>query len=459
MDKVKLFQRMPGFLKTMIASARGYQLKALRSSNRKAYLEDISIKDKWSKEQIHAFQQQKLKETLEYAINHVPFYREMWKSIKQNYPDKNPLDINNWPVLEKDTIRNNPELFISDEVKKSELTHMPTSGTSGKPMNFWLSQFTLSYWYAMYEHRIKVWNGVSDKDRWANIGGQLICAINQKKPPFWTWNFGMKQLYLSSYHITPENVPSYIEALKKYKITYLLGYVSSIYNLANEGLKQGLKLPKFKVVITNAEPLYAHQKETIEKAFSCVAIETFSACEFSFGSNQNMEGHMYIWPEAGFVEVLDENGNIKPSGKGQLIITGFLNKAMPLIRYKLGDTATLNTGQKGSLNYDYFEEITGRTDDMVVTIDGKFVGRLDPVFKSNINIKESQIIQEDYSKFTIKLVPDKGFSEKDIDSITERLKDRVGKEIEVNFEIIDQIPRGANGKFKAVVSKIKSSQS
>jgi len=458
MDKVKLFQRMPGFVKTIIASARGYQLKSLRSSNRNEYLEDIRKKDSWSKEQIHNFQKQKLKETLEYALKYVPYYREMWKSIHLNFPTKDPLDINNWPILEKDSIRDNLELFISDEVKKNELTHMPTSGTSGKPMNFWLSQYTLSYWYAMYEHRIKVWNGVSEKDRWANIGGQLICAIDQKKPPFWTWNIGMKQLYLSSYHITPENIPFYIEAIKKYKIAYLLGYVSSIYNLANEGLKQGLNLPKFKVVITNAEPLYAHQKEVIEKAFSCKAIETFSACEFSFGSNQNLEGKMYIWPEAGFVEVLDESGNIKPSGKGQLIISGFLNKAMPLIRYKLGDSATINTGQTGSLNYDYFEEITGRTDDMVVTSDGKFVGRLDPVFKSNIKIKESQIIQEDYSKFTVRIVPDQGFTDKDTESIVQRLRDRVGKEAEVNFEILDQIPRGPNGKFKAVISKIKSPQ-
>jgi phenylacetate-CoA ligase len=129
---------------------------------------------------------------------------------------------------------------------------------------------------------------------------------------------------------------------------------------------------------------------------------------------------------------------------------------MPLIRYKLGDSGVINTGQTGSKPFDFLEEITGRTDDMVVTTSGKLVGRLDPVFKSELKIKEAQIIQEDYSSFIIRLAPDKDFSDKDTASIESRLKDRVGNDIKVTFEIVDQIPRGANGKFKAVISKVSA---
>ena len=157
------------------------------------------------------------------------------------------------------------------------------------------------------------------------------------------------------------------------------------------------------------------------------------------------------------VEVVDSNNTIHSSGTGELLTTGFLNKAMPLIRYRLGDTVKINKNKTGLLNYDTFDEIIGRTDDMIVTTEGKLVGRLDPIFKADLNIKESQIIQEDYNRFTINVVKDKHFSEKDTASIESRLKDRVGNNVQVNFEYLDTIPRGANGKFKAVISKVKRS--
>jgi len=454
MDKVKLFQKLPNFLKTLIASARGYQLKKLRSANRDLYLKEIKSRDTWTKEQIYQYQKEQSRIMLDYAVMHVPYYRTLWNDIHKIDPQRDHLILDNWPVLEKDALRQNPELFLSDEVDKSKLTHIHTSGTSGKPMNFWFDRYTISYWYAMYEYRIRNWNGVTETDRWANFGGQLIVDINQEKPPFWTWNFVMNQLYFSSYHITPENTKYYINAIIRYKITYLLGYVSSIYSIANEGLKQNLPMPKLDLVITTAEPLLQHQKETIEKAFGCRAIQTYSSCEFVFGSNENLNGDIYIWPEAGIAEVMDEKGLIKLEGKGQLITTGFLNKGMPLIRYRLGDTVKINKGFIGGKNFDFFEEIIGRTDDLIITKDGKIVGRLDPVFKSDINIKESQIIQEDYDDFTVRIVPDEGFSVKDTEAIASRLKDRVGNDVVIKFDIIDKIPRGPNGKFKAVVSHI-----
>lgn len=457
MDKVKIFQKLPGPIKSLIASYRGYQLKSLRTINRAQYLQEISARDTWSKEEIYAFQKQKCRDILDHAKKNVPYYRQVWEAIHAKDPSIDHLELNNWPILEKDAIRNNPDAFIADGFDKKDLTHIQTSGTSGKPMSIYFDSFTISYWYAMYEHRIRNWNHVSEDDRWANIGGQLICDVNRNKPPFWTWNSVMRQLYLSSYHITPENTKHYLNAFKKYKIKYLLGYVSSLYNLANEALKNGLEIPKFSVIITIAEPLYEHQKIVIEKAFQCKAIQTYSSSELIFGSNENEEGLMYIWPEAGMVEVVDSDNTIHSTGTGELLTTGFLNKAMPLIRYRLGDTVKINKNKTGLLNYDTFDEIIGRTDDMIVTTEGKLVGRLDPIFKADLNIKESQIIQEDYNRFTINVVKDKHFSEKDTASIESRLKDRVGNNVQVNFEYLDTIPRGANGKFKAVISKVKRS--
>jgi phenylacetate-CoA ligase len=54
----------------------------------------------------------------------------------------------------------------------------------------------------------------------------------------------------------------------------------------------------------------------------------------------------------------------------------------------------------------------------------------------------------------VRLVPSPGYTGLDGQSIAERLRDRVG-DIEIIVEPVDSIPRTKNGKFRAVISKIK----
>ena len=452
---LSLYYRLPYFLKCIIATFRGYILKNNRTLNREKYLAEIRDRDTWNKIQIKDYQQELIKEMLFYCINYVPYYRDYHNEQSKNN-NWDPLVLSNWPILEKDVVRNNPDRFISEKYNKADLVNIATSGTSGKPMSFWFSREALSYWYALYEHRIKVWNGVNEKDKWANFGGQLICEIGRGNPPFWVYNFAMNQLYLSSYHLSSKNIRDYASALHYYKVKYVLGYVSSIFTIANEALKQSIELPKLSVVITNAEPLLEGQREVITKAFNCKVIQTYSGCEFSFSANENLNKDMFVWPEAGKMEVQGEDGKIENYGKGELIVTGLINKAMPLIRYRVGDSIEILEADRDLMPFDRIGQIFGRTDDLVVTSKGEKVGRLDPVFKFDLKIKEAQIIQEDFELFTVNVVPDIGFSQTDVSIITERLKDRVGKSVVVNVVSLSEIPRSANGKFKAVISKVKN---
>ena len=50
----------------------------------------------------------------------------------------------------------------------------------------YLSKESYGLWYAMYDYRIKMENGVDPfKDRYGTFAGQLICAQDKVKPPFW----------------------------------------------------------------------------------------------------------------------------------------------------------------------------------------------------------------------------------------------------------------------------------
>jgi phenylacetate-CoA ligase len=215
---------------------------------------------------------------------------------------------------------------------------------------------------------------------------------------------------------------------------------------------------ELKVVISNAEPLLAHQRETIARAFRCPVRETYGTSENVAAASECESGRLHLWPDAGIAEVL-RDGRIAGEGRGELLATGLLNAEMPLIRYRIGDFVILGNGKRCACGrtLPILEAVEGRTDDLLVTADGRLVGRLDPVFKRDMAIEEAQIIQEDMADLRVRYVPAPGFSGQTREAISREIQARMGP-VRVSFEQVDRIPRGANGKFRAVISNVHPSR-
>lgn len=453
MNKIAIYQQLPNFIKSLLASFYGMRLQKRRTYLRDTFEEIFKERASWNQAEYLNWQKNAVTEMLVYAAQKVPYYRNYWTGKDQS----NIGDINAWPILDKDIVRNHPTQFISDDFNIKDLSVMHTSGTSGKPMTIYLSKESFGLWYALYDLRIKKENGVDPfKDAYGTFAGQLICAQNQTKAPFWVHNQLGKQVYFSSYHLNENNIQSYVKAMDDYKLTYLMGYTSALNSVVVLAKAKNIELPKLKLVITNAEPLFDHQRELISSAFQCPVVQTYSGCEYAFGGTEDLQKNMWLWPESGLLEVLTVNGNIQPYGQGAFLATGLVNKAMPLIRYKIGDSGTIEDPEitKSIGNMLRLTSIDGRTDDLIKTPDGRLVGRLDPVFKADFAIKEAQIIQEKLTLIILKVVEDKNFNEAQKQELIARLKDRVGDAIEIQYQSVDSIARNANGKFKAVISMI-----
>ena len=332
--------------------------------------------------------------------------------------------------------------------------HDHTSGTTGKSLDLWLSRDTVQQWYALFEARCRHWNGVSRHDRWAIIGGQLVTPVEQDRPPFWVWNAALNQLYLSAYHISPNNVGSYVDALGRYGIHYVVAYPSAVHSLAREILLRNLHPPKLQFILANAEPVLEHQRRDIEEAFDCPVRETYGMAEIVAGASECADGRMHLWPELGEPEILDSDEH--DSNLGELVCTGLLNSDMPLIRYRVGDRACVDysTAPCGcGRSLPILGAIEGRVDDVLYTADGRTIGRLDPIFKSRLPIREAQVVQEALGRIRVYYVPVDGFSDDHKSSIVGRLRDRMGP-VEVILEEVASIPRTKNGKFRAVICRL-----
>ncbi len=452
---LRFYQRCPPPLRSTIATLRGYYLRAWRYGfDTEALVHQALERQSWTGDQWAAYQAAELRKLLHAAATKVPFYRSQWAERRRRGDRASWEELQNWPILEKENVRARPRAFVSDDSSRRFMFREHSSGTTGKPLELWQSRRALKQWYALSEARWRRWYGVSRRDRWGMLGGQLVTPVSQRRPPFWVWNAALNQLYLSSYHLSPDFIPHYLEALKSYGVRYLLGYTSALYALAREALRLGRSDVRMRIVIANAEPVFDYQRTAIETAFSCPLRETYGMSEFVAAASECESRRLHLWPEAGYVEVLEGSTPVRSGSVGDLVCTGLLNREMPLIRYRVGDRGSVRADAcPCGRGLPLVATVEGRCDDVLLTRDGRRIGRLDPVFKAGLPIQEAQIVQEAVDRIRLRYVPAPEFAPAAARMLVERLRDRLG-DVEVVMESLPEIPRGANGKFRAVVCQL-----
>jgi phenylacetate-CoA ligase len=403
------------------------------------------------------YQAQALRRILRAALR-APYYKEAFSL--SGFSEKNidafqPDDLKDLAPLEKDKIRRNPKSLIVEN--NPEKLHLYlTSGTTGTPMEIYFSDEMHQKWSAAYEIRCRRWAGLDNSMSRAMIGGRLVVPEANAKPPFWRYNFAEKQLYMSAFHISPENVPHYAKALAKYKPDYLVGYASAHYFLARMMQQQKLKPHRPKAVLTSSEKLTPEMREVLEKVYRCRVFDAYSGVEACCLASECDSGRMHVSPDVGIIEIVDPDGRpVKTGEVGEIVATGLLNEAQPLIRYRTGDYATLSDEKcLCGRAMPVLKELVGRLEDTVVGIDGREMVRFHGIFVGVPKIREGQVIQETLSDLRLKLVADGRLDENEERLIRGRFEERLGA-VKLTIEYVDYIEKTERGKFRAVISKVQ----
>lgn len=426
-------------------------VKRLFSPYRK-YKKMLNDSQWWPLERLQDYQLERLKIMVETAYNYTPYYRAIMEIFDIRPQDIQSLeDIKKFPVLEKEVVRQNYNIMISDKCIRSLLYEAHTSGSTGTPLRLFRNLDNVGFEHAMLMRQWE-WAGLGHNDRYASIKGDLFSSRRIGRKLFWAFSPADNRLYMSSYHLSPQNVEYYMDALKKYKITAIEAYPSSLYALAKYLLVGNKRFP-LKACLTTSETLVDEQRAIIEEAFQCKVFDYYGMAE-RVAAIHTCEKHNYhIVPEYSLVEFV-ESDQLNP-GNFELLGTSLSNLAMPLIRYRVGDVIrpgnrTCECGRQ----YPVVERIVGRTDDYVVTPSGKLIGRLDHIFKGIDNVIEAQIYQPSVENLVLRVVPDPTFSARDKDRIIAKLRDRVGEKMNFTVEQVESIERGSSGKLKSVLSEV-----
>jgi len=452
----KVYFRSPNLIKNAFATCYGYiQNKKQYGKTYYSFFELLKQAEDFPPEKIAEIQFDYLKRFLIFTEQASSYYNEVFSSVGFNpHKFQDFDDIKKIPILTKEQVRQHADKISCNKHFKRTLT-AKTSGTTGKPLSI---PTTIDCFQKRHALRSFFYysNGLKANPRKVKIAGQQTTDINKTKPPYWVHDQWNNALYMSSYHLSDENLTHYIKELERFKPEIIEGYPSSIYLLALATIKLNGKV-RPRLVRTGSETLHDYQREIIEEAFQCKVHNFYGAAENCATAIECKEGVLHTQPLFGFFELVNDEGN--PVGNnevGNVVGTGFSNYAFPLIRYSLEDQAvcieqkTCKCGQSGCL----IKEIVGRSDDYVTTPEGKQIGRLSQIFKDIKGLVNGQIIQKNKNGIVIRTIREHVYNDESTKQLIKQARERLGNSIQITVEEVKELEKEKNGKTRLVVSKL-----
>jgi len=453
----QIYPRLPVFLQNAACWYYGKKEARVRFGPEfERRLRELVDSEKWSAGEIEAYQNERLRSLIRNAYDNVPYYRERWKGLKISPDDiRSRGDLHKLPVVTKEEIRQNVDRFVSQKTPKRELLSRHTSGTTGKGLHFYTTKEAVAFqWAVWWRHRLRF--GVAPGTWHANFTGQRVIPITQRTPPYWRWNRPMHQVLINMQSLTPAKIASIMELLNSQRLEFYSGYPSFIHMLALNATDAGLQLTSPpRVIFTGAENMLDFQQRDIHAFTGAILTDHYGCTEACCNASRCPE---FVYHED-FEFCIMEGIERTPGDPARTIVcTGFGCDALPFIRYEVGDTAVWQDGKGCSCgrNSPVLLRVEGRTDDYVVTPEGARIARLDYLFKDALNVREAQIVQERLGEIRIRLVRRSAYGTKDELEIRRDIRSWLSPSLEVGFEYVEEIPREPNGKFRAVLSRLKS---
>ncbi len=411
-----------------------------------------------TREENAALQSERLNRLVGWAMQNSAYYQQTLRDVGLSPKDTITLhDLHKLPLLTKDELRSRLPEIVSSGGNRRGWLHGHTSGTTGAPLSLWYDRSTCVATNAA-DRLQKRFAAVDDSQSVGLLLGRQVVPASVIKPPYWHENYVQRQVWYSSLHMNEDRLSLYVDDMRKRRLSAVEGYPSTLYVLARFLLDRGETLP-VKAVFSSSETLLSLQREAIEAAFAAPLFDYFGHAErtiFAVECKQHKGKHL-VEP-FGITEVVDANGELVPDGEfGFLTGTSLYNLAMPMIRYRTGDISAIDrTPCECGSSFPRIVGVSTKAEDIVILADGRWLSPsvLTHPFKPFPSIRKSQIVQESVSDFTVRLVSDDGFSAELQRELLANLHERLGPEVNISVENVDDIAPDPSGKFRWVISRV-----
>ncbi len=165
----------------------------------------------------------------------------------------------------------------------------------------------------------------------------------------------------------------------------------------------------------------------------------------------------HIDVDAIVMEFISDGEAAAPGERGEIVYTGLYNYAMPLIRYKIEDVGIPSDDvcpcKRG---LPLMKLIEGRSDSFMQAPDGRMFSPIiwTLIMRQIPGVNQFKAIQEKKDLIRILVVRDQAFTEATAGQIVHDVQEVMGKEMRVDVEVFEEIPKDKSGKVRCAVSKV-----
>lgn len=400
-----------------------------------------------------------LKDLLEQAQAHVPYYRDLFRQIGFSPGAVRGLaDLRAVPPLTRQDVQTRCEALRTD---RPDVRLLPNAsgGSSGSPVIVYQTRESGAYaaantvaadTMAGYEPGrglASLWGAHKDVSKSRGLVKHAV---------LWALNY---ELY-DAFNMDEQRMARYHRRLCGFRPEVLLGYAGALHVFAGYLREAGLK-PEYphKALISSAEILTPTMREDIESVFGRPVFNRYGGRETSIIAME-CERHegLHVLSHNVLVEVVDPD-SLEPvrDQPGEILVTTLRNTGMPLVRYRIGDFGVLSDapcpcGRPGPI----LKEVLGRTFETIRMPSGRLVngGYFTTVVFGMVGVREYRFVQEDACRYRLYLVTDNRYDCRHDAAILEELEGVGGPKAKIEVVHVDRLEPLPSGKRQYVFSRL-----
>lgn len=454
LSKKNLWEGLPGPLRKSLGSVAGLvPLPWLLGKTFRRWDRLVEEAETWSPEEIERFQVAKLRDVCELAYAKSPYYRKSFDTVGFRPGElKRCEDLQALPFIDKHTINENRDELLTVDPSDPGLDYVATGGSGGEPMRFLIGSDRSGIEYA---HLTRAWRrvGYNHTTPKAVLRGQILNAgrsgLHTNHDPL------LRNYSFSNFHLNDVTMHAYLAKIASIGPCYLHTYPSSLAMLVRYLKRTGEQPPRnIQGLLLESENVYEEDRAAAEELFQVRYFSSYGHSEkLVMAAECEHSTKYHVFPTYGYCELIDEAGDpvTTPGEEGEIVGTGFINRAMPFIRYRTGDYATYASEACTDCgrNHLVIEKIRGHnTMECLVARDGSLI----PYSAVNVHddtfegVLQFQFVQHEPGLAVIRLILAEGGEAFSEERVVGNMNQRFQGRLQVTAELVKEIPLTPRGK-------------
>ena len=421
-----------------------------------AYLREFERNQYLDPSDLRKLQMRRLRQQLINAYRYVPFYRH-----RMTEAGLTPLDIRTHedlrllPVLTKRDIQDQQDLLVSSNVPPNKRQQNQTAGFTDSPVQFFVDVERCDSRMASTV-RHNAWAGLRIGDWYAHPWDARFDVGDTPGPnPAWRQKFLYRNLPLHTARVSEEAMMRFVEILRRYRPKYMVAYAQSAVAFAEFCKANNIHDITFESMIVSAEMLLPGTRGMLEETFRGKVFGRYGCREVSvIASECEYHSGLHLNADALIVEV-EPAANL-PAGMGRVLVTDLLNRSMPLIRYEVGDLASLDSDMRCPCgrSLPLIGNIQARTSDFLRLPSGRMIAgpSLALLAADMRDVRQVQFSQRDPGHVTLEVVAGNDYSQLTEEELRRRIQPCLEQQSSLAIVTTDSLPSEPSGKCRFVTT-------